>query len=223
MIRVEPTVYFNENIKGSIIEEIKKARESVFVAVAWLTDIDIINELILKSKASCDVRILVSSDSKNFTNRKLDKLVKSVKFYTWFHIVYKKNTVNKEKIKRTPFYLKAMHHKFCIVDSSIVITGSANWSGNLEYNRENIIIIEDTNIAQKYISEFKRLINKANKTKNISLPSLSILRKLKNDKNLMIRKRIKNKNNFSKILDFESSEKNRIKKMIAKHSAKKNK
>ncbi len=48
-----------------------------------------------------------------------------------------------------------MHHKFMIIDRSIVITGSTNFSHNgLFTNDENILIIHDKAIAEKYFSEF---------------------------------------------------------------------
>jgi len=55
---------------------------------------------------------------------------------------------------------KLMHHKVFIVDDSLVITGSYNPtdSGNRR-NDENILIIHDNNIAEKYVFEFDRIWN----------------------------------------------------------------
>jgi len=51
-----------------------------------------------------------------------------------------------------------LHHKAFIIDSRIVITGSMNPSANGDLrNDENIIIIENKQIAQKYKEEFKIL------------------------------------------------------------------
>ena len=56
-----------------------------------------------------------------------------------------------------------MHHKFIVVDERIVITGSMNYSTNAEEsNDENVIIIDNAEIARLYIQEFERVWNLAN-------------------------------------------------------------
>ena len=51
-----------------------------------------------------------------------------------------------------------LHHKVIIVDERIVITGSLNFSDNAnESNNENVIIIDNPDIAQLYEQEFQRV------------------------------------------------------------------
>jgi phosphatidylserine/phosphatidylglycerophosphate/cardiolipin synthase-like enzyme len=51
-----------------------------------------------------------------------------------------------------------LHHKVIIIDEKIVITGSLNFTNNAnESNNENVIIIQDPQIAQYYIKEFQRV------------------------------------------------------------------
>ena len=53
-----------------------------------------------------------------------------------------------------------MHHKFFIIDNRWVITGSMNpTSAGVNYNDENILIIDSVDIAKLYIDEFKNLIS----------------------------------------------------------------
>ena len=53
-----------------------------------------------------------------------------------------------------------MHHKFAVLDESVVIMGSFNWTGQaVKYNQENIFFYEDKNIASQYAQEFERLWN----------------------------------------------------------------
>ena len=48
-----------------------------------------------------------------------------------------------------------MHHKVFIIDNKTVITGSFNPSNNADKsNDENILIIGDKEIAQRYLHEF---------------------------------------------------------------------
>jgi len=56
-----------------------------------------------------------------------------------------------------------MHHKFAVLDESVVIMGSFNWTGQaVKYNQENIFFYEDKNIASQYAQEFERLWNNFN-------------------------------------------------------------
>jgi phosphatidylserine/phosphatidylglycerophosphate/cardiolipin synthase-like enzyme len=51
-----------------------------------------------------------------------------------------------------------MHHKFLVIDDTNVITGSFNWTNQAsKSNMENIVVVEDQNIAKKYINEFNRI------------------------------------------------------------------
>ena len=51
-----------------------------------------------------------------------------------------------------------MHNKFCVIDKSIVITGSFNPTDNdNNYNNNNIIIIESKFLAENYENEFEEL------------------------------------------------------------------
>ncbi len=51
-----------------------------------------------------------------------------------------------------------MHHKVFIIDNQTVITGSFNPSKNAEmYNDENVVIIKDRQIAERYVEEFNQL------------------------------------------------------------------
>ena len=51
-----------------------------------------------------------------------------------------------------------LHHKVIIVDERIVITGSFNFSDNAdESNDENVLIVDNSEIASLYIQEFNRI------------------------------------------------------------------
>ena len=51
-----------------------------------------------------------------------------------------------------------MHNKFVVIDDKVVITGSYNWTKQASTkNHENIVIFEDTEIADMYTKEFNRL------------------------------------------------------------------
>ncbi|HEX7540843.1 MAG TPA: phospholipase D-like domain-containing protein [Anaerolineales bacterium] len=55
-----------------------------------------------------------------------------------------------------------MHHKVIIIDRSIVITGSYNFSASAEMsNDENVVIIHNADVAEQYLAEFQRVYNQA--------------------------------------------------------------
>ena len=67
--------------------------------------------------------------------------------------------------------LKRLHHKYMIIDGQHpgsnpkVITGSMNWSDNGEsLNDENLLIIDDPNIANAYVQEFVARLEEAGGT-----------------------------------------------------------
>jgi phosphatidylserine/phosphatidylglycerophosphate/cardiolipin synthase-like enzyme len=68
----------------------------------------------------------------------------------------------KMKIEGLPVKLDsnrhAMHHKVIIIDEETVITGSYNFSKNASRNNdENVLVIENRDIAAEYMKEFHRL------------------------------------------------------------------
>ena len=55
-----------------------------------------------------------------------------------------------------------MHHKVIIIDRSIVITGSYNFSASAETsNDENVVIIHSADAAGRYLAEFQRIYDQA--------------------------------------------------------------
>lgn len=53
-----------------------------------------------------------------------------------------------------------MHHKFAVLDNSVVVTGSFNWTSQaVKHNQENILFFENKSIAQQYTDEFNHLWN----------------------------------------------------------------
>ncbi|NXO02522.1 PLD6 hydrolase, partial [Rhinopomastus cyanomelas] len=51
-----------------------------------------------------------------------------------------------------------MHHKFAIVDGRMLITGSLNWTTDaIQSNRENVLVLEDTEFVKPFLEEFERI------------------------------------------------------------------
>jgi phosphatidylserine/phosphatidylglycerophosphate/cardiolipin synthase-like enzyme len=55
-----------------------------------------------------------------------------------------------------------MHHKFAIFDGKLVATGSYNWTNAAErVNRENIVLLDDPHVLERFEREFARLWRQA--------------------------------------------------------------
>jgi phosphatidylserine/phosphatidylglycerophosphate/cardiolipin synthase-like enzyme len=55
-----------------------------------------------------------------------------------------------------------LHDKIIVIDNSIVVTGSLNYSSNAdESNEENVVIVDNAEIAALYLREFDKLWNQA--------------------------------------------------------------
>ena len=51
-----------------------------------------------------------------------------------------------------------MHHKFCVIDKKILITGSFNWTVSaVKYNQENLVILESKHLCKDYTTQFMKL------------------------------------------------------------------
>ncbi len=51
-----------------------------------------------------------------------------------------------------------MHHKFVVVDQTLLINGSFNWTRHaVNCNNENILISNETELVQPFIGEFNKL------------------------------------------------------------------
>jgi phosphatidylserine/phosphatidylglycerophosphate/cardiolipin synthase-like enzyme len=129
---MQATVFFKD-IRNEIIGNLKKANKEIKVAVAWLTDEDIIRTLTQKKEEGVNVEIVISDSIENFKS--------TTKFKDYLRNNGKLFISNKS----------FLHHKFCIIDDKVLINGSYNWSYAARWNEENIIVylVDNSNEADK--------------------------------------------------------------------------
>ena len=137
---IEVEVHF-EDIQNQIIEQIRLAKFSIWVAVAWFTDKTLMKELYEKKKSGINVGLVVLDDE---INRKT-----GVDYRKYFET---------KLVPKTGIYQNIMHHKFCIIDLKTIIHGSYNWTTKAKWNRETISIENSRELAEKYAIEFIQLI-----------------------------------------------------------------
>lgn len=57
-----------------------------------------------------------------------------------------------------------MHHKFAVIDSGMVVTGSMNWTQNgVLNNNENVVVIHSPELNGFFSEEFEKLWNVSQK------------------------------------------------------------
>jgi hypothetical protein len=148
---MQAAIHFS-NIKSEIIGQIKKADRDIKVAIAWLTDEDIIRTLTQRAECGLSVTIVMSDSKENFRN--ISKWKDFLRHGGKLHIA-------------TP---KFLHNKFCIIDNTTIINGSYNWTYYAQSNDENVLVItlnttiqEDSKLLVAFEAKHKFFCNKASK------------------------------------------------------------
>jgi phospholipase D len=121
--------------------ELLKASKSIFLAMYTLTDHQLIHTLRQLGQKNIDIFALFDeAQLLHFNNVILELNNSGIQF----------KTIGNPNSR--------MHNKFIVIDKSKVITGSFNWTEQAsKSNMENIVIINDEQIAHKYVNEFNRI------------------------------------------------------------------
>jgi phosphatidylserine/phosphatidylglycerophosphate/cardiolipin synthase-like enzyme len=136
----EHDVVFDE-IKNTIIQGIRNAKYTIWAVIAWFTDNEIYEELILRKNAGVNIRIITSDEQSN-------------------QFLMKKLEANFETIKmplKGSHLSNRLHDKFCLIDFEFVMHGSYNWSKNARGNDETLATALDRDFVKKFADEFMKL------------------------------------------------------------------
>jgi phosphatidylserine/phosphatidylglycerophosphate/cardiolipin synthase-like enzyme len=131
------------DIRSIILENLSNAKFDIYVAVAWFTDKQIFEILMEKSRQGLNVEVVIVNDEINLGNQ------------------FNYNLFTEQGGK---LFWDNHHHKFCVIDREIVITGSYNWTymANNRLQRENVIVIKhEKELIDKYSIEFRTLLRSA--------------------------------------------------------------
>lgn len=136
----EHDVVFDE-IKNTIIQGIRGARYTIWCAIAWFTDKEIYNELILRKNDGVNIRIITSNEKSNqYIMSDLENNFEVIK------VDLKGDNLSNR-----------LHDKFCIIDFEYVMHGSYNWSKNARNNNETLATALDRDFVRKFADEFMKL------------------------------------------------------------------
>jgi phosphatidylserine/phosphatidylglycerophosphate/cardiolipin synthase-like enzyme len=123
-----------------IIQAFDRVRESADVCVFTITDDRISGPILDAHHRGVKIRVLTDNDKALDPGSDIDR----------FH-----EAGIPIRVDRTEFH---MHHKFAIFDTSILITGSYNWTrGAADQNQENFIVTPDPHLITCFQGEFERL------------------------------------------------------------------
>lgn len=161
------------DIHQEILQRLQQAQQRIDVAVAWFTDKELFDALCRKAQQGVAVRVILIDDN---INRGADKL----------------NFVRLQNLKGEVTFLEPqnsnkMHHKFCIIDTAMVITGSYNWTYQARKNNENVTIIENApEIAAEYAEIFAALTATDSPTATPHIAADVVRRRLEMIKNFIL-------------------------------------
>lgn len=142
---MEINTYFTQqtDVKSIILDQLDSAQMEVLVAVAWFTEPRLFEKLIELAGRNVNVQIIITrhefnNDSPNDYSR--------IEHYGGFFA----ELGSEEEL---------MHMKFCVIDSSVVISGSANWTKKAfsSHSEEVTVVKGDFKRANTFAQEFNRL------------------------------------------------------------------
>lgn len=133
-----------DKIVSNLIALVKDAQVSVRFLAFSFTDYPLAQTMIDRAKAGVDVKGVFETFGSSSPNSELQTF--------WCAGVPARQDGNSG----------FLHDKLIIVDNSIVVTGSLNFSSNADdSNEENVVIVDNAEIAALYLQEFEKLWTQA--------------------------------------------------------------
>ncbi|NQZ84827.1 MAG: hypothetical protein HRU03_03835 [Nanoarchaeales archaeon] len=154
-------IYFcpRDNCSTQLINTLNKATKQINCAFQEFDNFNTSSLLVEKSKQGVEINLIIEDKYKD--EEGLEPLRNS-----------------KIEIKTDNKNSKLMHHKFCVIDNEIVLTGSTNPTPNGLYkNNNNMLVIYSKTLASFYNKEFNEnlLQNKFQKKKtNFDFPIINL-------------------------------------------------
>lgn len=157
---------WEQTVNGLIEQTLQQAQNSVDLALFVFTEQELADQLAVKAQSGVQVRALID---RSFIYRSYSEALDMLGVTLPDHNCrYEKdNRVWQSPMTAVGYPETAdgdkLHHKFAVIDDSIVIIGSHNWSKSANtQNDENILLIQNRTVAQHFQREFERLYRDAN-------------------------------------------------------------
>jgi len=130
-------------IEQRILNELDAASEQILLAMYSFTDDELGAALVRAHQRGVDVYVLMDEgQDSEAAGREWPKLIAAGV---------------PTAVEHQAGYL---HHKFVVIDQEKVITGSYDWTGSAnDENFENVVVIECSQVAMQFVSEFVHIAN----------------------------------------------------------------
>ncbi len=125
---------------GELLDFLNNATSSLDICVFTISCHELANAALKLHETGIAVRIITNEEHEALSGSQIER--------------FQREGIQVRHDK-TSFY---MHHKFVIVDGSVLITGSFNWTRQaVTGNRENVLVTNNPEIVGPYVQEFKKL------------------------------------------------------------------
>jgi hypothetical protein len=132
-----------KDIQTGILNELHGAQSSIFAAVAWFTDQDLLDMLLAKTALGLDVKLVIADNEEN-QKLNFESLIDA--------------GAELKRVKGNGFGM--MHQKYCVIDEKLAITGSYNWTNNAKSNNsENAVFSTENGVIKPLLDNFKVLLS----------------------------------------------------------------
>ena len=145
--------YFQEpgaeagEVEQIVVDNIHKAKHQILIQAYGFTSDAIFDALDSMHSLGVDVEVLLDKSNEISANSKL-KSLKKAKIVTM--------------IDADP---SIAHSKVIIIDTLVTITGSYNWTEHSKKNVENIVVINDPEIALQYVDNWNERYDNSRRAK----------------------------------------------------------
>lgn len=129
-----------EDCRRQLLDLLVAAREALDISVFTISDDRLSDAIIAAHKRGINVRLITDNDKAEDQGSDIFRLIDQG------IDVRMDNTENH------------MHHKFAVVDKTILVNGSFNWTRSAtDFNQENILVTNEPKLVAAYLQEFEGL------------------------------------------------------------------
>ena len=145
----------DDRVADALISLIASEKKSIKAAVYCLMHKGIADALIEAHKRGVPVEVIVDPYSVKARSPLKRMHLAKLPVFVWNPPETIRQTKGGKEVKeRKPL----MHDKFCVLGDSCVWTGSFNFTFEAtRRNRENVVVLENRQVAARYLAEFERL------------------------------------------------------------------
>ena len=117
-----------------------RAQHSIDICVFTITDNELARAIIAAHQRGRHVRVLSDNDKARDRGSDIDEFIEA-----GLHVAVDQSRHH-------------MHHKSAVIDQSLLLTGSYNWTRSAaQHNEENLLVTDDPRLVKPYVERFDLL------------------------------------------------------------------